>query len=88
METGLTLEQSIQYQVKDLEEWKNVLRPDVFEKLVRIVKKKNKGISNPYQICRGNDIDTIVRNLSMGNDYLYDEHVDDCIKDVWGNIVS
>jgi hypothetical protein len=73
METGLTLEKALEYQENDLKTWGNVLNSTTYEKLVRIIKTKNKGITNPYQICRGNDIDTIVRNLSMGNDYLYDE---------------
>lgn len=73
METGLTLEQSIQIQDQDLLEWGNILKPEVHEKLVRIVKNRNKGISNPYQICRGVVINNIVKNLSMGNDSLYDE---------------
>lgn len=73
METGLTLEQSIQIQDQHLLEWSNVLKPDVHEKLARIVKNRNKGVTNPYQICRGGDINNIVQNLSMGNDSLYDE---------------
>jgi hypothetical protein len=73
MKTGLTLEQSIQIQDQHLLEWGNVLKPDVHEKLVRIVKNRNKGVTNPYQISRGGDINNIVQNLSMGNDCLYDE---------------
>ena len=73
METRLTLEKSIQIQDQHLLEWGNVLKPDVHEKLVRIVKNRNKGISNPFQICRGVDIYNIVQNLSIGNHSLYDE---------------
>lgn len=68
-----TLEKAISFQDENLRHWKTVLNEDTYQKVYRIVKGKNNGITNPYQICRGLDISTIVVNISMGNLELYED---------------
>ena len=73
MAKAFTLEVALQYQDENLSQWLEVLRPEIYAKVERIVKRKNNGITNPYAICRGSDIDNIVKNISMGNEKMYDE---------------
>lgn len=72
MAMTFTLEVALQYQDENLSQWQEVLRPEIYAKVERIVKRKNNGITNPYAICRGSDIDNIVKNISMGNEKMYD----------------
>lgn len=73
MAKTFTLEAALQYQDNDLFQWKEVLRFEIYAKVERIVKRKNNGITDPYLICRGSEIDNIVKNISMGNEKMYDE---------------
>jgi hypothetical protein len=66
-----TLKDSLRHQEWDLKNWETVLKTEVFANVKKIVLARNEGVTNPYQICRGSDISTIVSNISMGNLDLY-----------------
>ncbi len=61
-----TLEQALQIQDSDLGWWSIVLKKEVYNEVHRIVKERNNGVTNPFQICRGSEISTIVHNIGMG----------------------
>jgi hypothetical protein len=61
-----TLEEALQIQDSDLRWWSIVLKEEVYNEVHRIVKQRNKGVTNPFQICRGSEISTIVHNIGMG----------------------
>jgi hypothetical protein len=67
MKTEFTLERALSIQDSDLRWWSIILKEDVYKEVHRIVKGRNEGITNPFQICRGSDISTIVLNISLGN---------------------
>lgn len=69
----LTLENAISVQDMNLSEWKIVLKPEIFEKLLKIVKNKNKGVTNPHNICRGEMLSKIVYDVAAGLEFLYYE---------------
>ncbi len=71
----LTIEKALEIQSKQLLEWSTVLQPTVYNQVTTIVHNQNLGIKNPHQIPRGNDITTIVRNISMGNLELYESYL-------------
>jgi hypothetical protein len=61
-----TLEQALKIQDSDLGWWSIVLKEEVYKEVHRIVKERNNGVTNPFQICRGSEISTIVHNIGMG----------------------
>lgn len=63
----LTKPEAIKIQTQHLNEWKSVLRPELHEKLTQIVTRNNDKETNPYEICRGNMIDTIIQNHLIRN---------------------
>jgi hypothetical protein len=57
------MERAMEYQNIDLKRWKTVLLPDVYAKLEAFVADQNKrGVTDPYQVCRGQDLDQWVSN--------------------------
>jgi hypothetical protein len=70
-ENSFTLEKSLSIQQQHLNEWKTVLKPEIYEQVEEIVKKRNVGITNPYLVCRGSDISNIISNIAMGNIEIY-----------------
>jgi hypothetical protein len=74
----LTIEKALEIQSKQLLEWSTVLQPTVYKQVATIVHNQNlvpKIVKNPHQIPRGNDITTIVRNISIGNLELYESYL-------------
>jgi len=67
MKIEFTLERALSIQDSDLRWWEIVLKEDVYKEVHRIVKERNKDVTNPYQVCRGSDISTIVHNISLTN---------------------
>lgn len=62
-----TLEQAIAYQDEHLAEWKTLLNDKVYAELHAAVKKSNEGVTDPYEITRGGDLDLWLGNY--GNSY-------------------
>ncbi len=62
-----TIKQAIAYQDEHLAEWKILLNDKVYAELHTAVKKSNKGVTDPYAITRGGDLDCWLGNY--GNSY-------------------
>ena len=61
---GLTFEGAYQIQNQNLSIWRGVLKKSVYEKLVELVNLENeKGYKDPYDVCRGDGITSIVKKL-------------------------
>ena len=71
MGNNFTLDVALSIQDDHLKEWGTVLKPEIHIKVCEIVKKRNIGITNPFQVCRGTDISNIVQNIAMGNIEIY-----------------
>ena len=57
-----TIEQGLQVQTIQLNEWKSLLKSKVFEKLKKEVTKDNHLAKDGFDIVRGNSIDNILFN--------------------------
>ena len=57
-----TIEQGLQVQTRQLNEWKSLLKSKVFEKLKKEVIKDNHLAKDGFDIVRGNSIDNILFN--------------------------
>ena len=57
-----TIEQGLQVQTIQLNEWKSLLKSKVFEKLKKEVTKDNHLAKDGFDIVRGNSIDNILIN--------------------------
>ena len=57
-----TIEQGLQVQTRQLNEWKSLLKSKVFEKLKKEVTKDNHLAKDGFDIVRGNSIDNILFN--------------------------
>jgi hypothetical protein len=60
-----TKELGIKVQTDQLNRWKSVLMPDVFDKLQKIVTKDNNDAVNGHDVLRGSRIDEIIFNQLM-----------------------
>jgi hypothetical protein len=60
-----TKELGIQVQTEQLNAWKSVLLPHLFEKLRVLATKDNDDAVNGYDILRGTEIDNLVHNELM-----------------------
>lgn len=65
---SFTKELAIQIQTEQLNAWKSVLLPHLFEKLQVLVTKDNDSVTNGYDILRGTQIDNLVHNELMKRD--------------------
>jgi hypothetical protein len=70
-ENSFTLDKALGFQEQHLNEWKTVLKPEIYEQVEEIVKKRNVGITNPYLVCWGSDISNIISNIAIGNIEIY-----------------
>ena len=59
---NFTIEQGLQVQTIQLNEWKSLLKSKVFEKLKKEVTKDNHLAKDGFDIVRGNSIDNILIN--------------------------
>ena len=62
-----TMEQAMDIQDIHLAQWKVVLKHSVYQELHAAVKKTNPGVTDPYEITRGQDLDNWIANY--GNEY-------------------
>jgi hypothetical protein len=60
-----TKELGIKIQTDQLNRWKSVLMPDVFDKLQKIVTKDNNNAVNGHDVLRGSRINEIIFNQLM-----------------------
>jgi len=67
--TEFTIEDGIAVQKKQLEQWKTVLKSEVYEALVKWATKYNDHLAlrSGYDVTRGSDLTNFVCNISMGS---------------------
>lgn len=62
-----TMQDAIAYQDAHLAEWKVLLKDKVYQELYKAVKDSNDGVTDPYKVTRGTDLQSWL--LNYGNDY-------------------
>lgn len=62
MKNEFTIKQAIEIQEEQLKRWEKVLKPEIAAKLRKLVTAENDKTKDPYEICRGTDIDVFVHN--------------------------
>lgn len=62
---------AIKIQTEQLNTWKKVLLPKVYEALVKYATQDNATAKSGYDICRGSDLSCFVENYALGH-YHYD----------------
>lgn len=65
--TRLTLGQALEIQSQHLKEWQSVLNDKTYQIAYEICMLKNKTVTNPYDVFRGNDISSLVENIKSFN---------------------
>jgi hypothetical protein len=65
MNQGLSVTKGIEIQQQHLSEWKRVLKKNVYRELALWTMEKNLEAKSGYDIRRGSDLSTWVRNYSM-----------------------
>lgn len=64
-----TMEQALAMQESHLKQWDAILKPEVAAKLRERVLNENKGVTNPFEICRGSMISELVHNAAEYLDF-------------------
>jgi hypothetical protein len=65
MNQGLSVTKGIEIQQQHLSEWKRVLKKNVYRELALWTMEKNLEAKTGYDIRRGSDLSTWVRNYSI-----------------------
>lgn len=75
----MTVEGGIQIQQEHLQQWKTVLKPEVYDKLEKWATLTNNEARTGYEIRRGTDLSNYVQNLSLFglNDEVVDYWIDE-----------
>jgi len=60
-------EAAIQIQTEQLNNWKKVLQPEVYEALHEYALRDNSKATDGYQICRGSSLSCYVENYMLGH---------------------
>ena len=63
-ESRFNVDDGIYYQNKDLEKWKQVLKPKVHNELCEFAVKNNHLAKDGYEIVRGEDLNSFILNYS------------------------
>ena len=67
----MTVEQGIKIQQEHLQQWKTVLKPEVYDKLEKWALLTNNEARTGYEIRRGTDLSNYVQNLSLFINEMY-----------------
>ena len=67
MEKEFAIQDGIDIQTQQLQEWKLVLLPEVYSALEEYATRKNHEAKLGYDIVRGTDLISYVRNYSLGH---------------------
>lgn len=62
---SFTVKQGIEVQQRQLKEWEQLLKPEVFKLLKIEVERSNHLAKNGFGIARGSDIDNILHNVVL-----------------------
>lgn len=57
-----TLADAVRIQFDQIAEWKAVLKPSIHKALVVHAFERNNGVTDPYQVFRGQDITCFIQN--------------------------
>lgn len=60
----MSMATALDIQSDHLNKWQSVLKPEVMAKLRDYVIASNRGVTDPYEIVRGSQIDSLVMNAS------------------------
>jgi hypothetical protein len=61
-----TVQDGITIQTNQLNKWKTILIPEVYEALEEYAKRNNDKAKTGYDICRGGDLDNYIGNYMLG----------------------
>ena len=64
-----TMAEALEIQELHLAQWMKVLKPEIWRELRDAVKASNPGVTDPYKVTRGSDLDSWMANYMLGNDY-------------------
>lgn len=60
---NFTIQNGIDIQTEQLNKWKALLKPKVYNQVQKLVTKNNDKATTGYDICRGDSITEIILNL-------------------------
>ena len=66
MKSELSVQDGIEIQNQHLQEWKIVLLPEVYLALEEYALRTNNEAKNGYDIRRGSDLSSYIRNYTLG----------------------
>ena len=67
MKSELSVQDGIEIQNQHLQEWKTVLLPEVYLALEEYATRKNHKAESGYDIVRGQDLSSYIRNYTLGH---------------------
>lgn len=59
-----TMAVALEFQRKEINKYKKVITAEVFDKLCKHAEQKNVGVTNPYEIFRGQDVHIWISNYA------------------------
>jgi hypothetical protein len=66
MRSELSVQDGLEIQNQHLQEWKRVLLPEVYFALKEYATRKNHKAESGYDIVRGQDLNSYIRNYTLG----------------------
>lgn len=72
MAKEFTVQDGIAYQNEELAKWKTVLTDDIYQRLVKYVTRNNHEAETGFNVCRGGDIDFIVKLIASNDTRITD----------------
>jgi len=67
MSEKFTVEKGIEIQTEQLNGWKTVLQPKVYEALVKFATSTNNTAKSGYDVCRGTELSNYIGNYILGH---------------------
>ena len=64
-----TTEEGLEIQAKQLEEWKSVLVPEVYNALHEYATRNNNIAKSGWDVCRGTGLNNYIANYMLGHRY-------------------
>lgn len=69
MKNHLSVEDGIRIQSEQLQDWKSILKDEVYEALHEYALRDNDKAETGYDICRGSSLSCYVENYKLGHRY-------------------
>jgi hypothetical protein len=67
MEKQFEVQQGLDIQAKQLEQWKSILKDEVYEALYEYATRNNSEAKTGWDIRRGSDLSNYIGNYMLGN---------------------